>query len=314
MVYLLHAHFGRDGREEADELLMRHSGDADKPRILQAFNVPIEDWLSFFMFTYFQDRDGKFQLNALSESGFDPLSRTCRFMLTEEAHHMFVGESGVGRIIQRSTELSAEHDTLDIGAHGGVPLPMIQKYINFHYSICLDLFGQERSTNAANFYTTGLKGRFGETKIDDDHVLDGASYKLPEIAGGEVVWRDQPALTSINEALRDEYRRDSERGLARWNKAIKAAGVDFELTLPHTAFHRNIGTFRDINAAPNGDIISREEWDKNVDGWLPNDADRAHVKSLMVPVTKPGQMANWIAAPARGIHGQDIDFEYVKFH
>ena len=314
MVYLLHAHFGRDGREEADELLMRHSGDADKPRILEAFNVPTEDWLSFFMFTYFQDRDGKFQLNALSESGFDPLSRTCRFMLTEEAHHMFVGESGVGRIIQRSTEFSAEHDTLDIGAHGGVPLPMIQKYINFHYSICLDLFGQERSTNAANFYTTGLKGRFGETKIDDDHVLDGASYKLPEIAGGEVVWRDQPALTSINEALRDEYRRDSERGLARWNKAIKAAGVDFELTLPHTAFHRNIGTFRDINAAPNGDIISREEWDKNVDGWLPNDADRAHVKSLMVPVTKPGQMANWIAAPARGIHGQDIDFEYVKFH
>jgi benzoyl-CoA 2,3-dioxygenase component B len=193
-------------------------------------------------------------------------------------------------------------------------LPTIQKYINFHYSICLDLFGQERSTNAANFYTTGLKGRFGETKIDDDHVLDGASYKLPEIAGGEVVWRDQPALTSINEALRDEYRRDSERGLARWNKAIKAAGVDFELTLPHTAFHRNIGTFRDINAAPNGDIISQQEWDKNVDGWLPNDADRAHVKSLMVPVTKPGQMANWIAAPARGIHGQDIDFEYVKFH
>jgi benzoyl-CoA 2,3-dioxygenase component B len=314
MVYLLHAHFGRDGREEADELLARHSGDVDKPRILEAFNVPTEDWLSFFMFTYFQDRDGKYQLSALSESGFDPLSRTCRFMLTEEAHHMFVGESGVGRIIQRSTELSAAHDTLDIEAHGGIPLPTVQKYINFHFSICLDLFGQERSTNAANFYTTGLKGRFGETKIDDDHILDGASYKLPDIEGGKVVWSDQPALTAINEVLRDEYREDSQRGLNRWNKAIKEAGVDFELTLPHTAFNRNIGTFRDINASPTGDILSQEDWDKQEDGWLPNDADRAHVKSLMVPVTKPGQMANWIAAPARGIHGQDVDFEYVKFH
>ena len=35
---------------------------------------------------------------------FDPLARTTRFMLTEEAHHMFVGESGVSRVIQRTCE------------------------------------------------------------------------------------------------------------------------------------------------------------------------------------------------------------------
>ncbi|HJT62053.1 MAG TPA: benzoyl-CoA 2,3-epoxidase subunit BoxB, partial [Burkholderiales bacterium] len=93
MVYLLHAYFGRDGREEAEELLARHSGDADKPRILTTFNEPISDWLSLFCFTYFTDRDGKYQLKSLAESAFDPLSRTCRFMLTEEAHHMFVGET-----------------------------------------------------------------------------------------------------------------------------------------------------------------------------------------------------------------------------
>ena len=92
MVYLLHAFFGRDGREEADEMLARHAGDPDKPRTLEAFNEPTDDWLSFFMYTFFQDRDGKFQLHALAESGFDPLSRTCRFMLTEEAHHMFVAK------------------------------------------------------------------------------------------------------------------------------------------------------------------------------------------------------------------------------
>src|SRR4026209_2957198 len=109
MVYLLHAHFGRDGREEAEALLERRSGDADNPRILGAFNEPTPDGLSFFMFTFFTDRDGKYQLASLAESGFDPLSRTCRFMLTEEAHHMFVGESGVGRIVQRACEIMREH-------------------------------------------------------------------------------------------------------------------------------------------------------------------------------------------------------------
>src|SRR5437016_13610294 len=99
-VYLLQRYFGRDGREEAEELLRRRSGDADSPRMLGAFNEATPDWLSFFMFTYFTDRDGKMQLESLAQSGFDPLSRTCRFMLTEEAHHMFVGQSGVGRIIE----------------------------------------------------------------------------------------------------------------------------------------------------------------------------------------------------------------------
>ncbi len=91
MVYLLQKYFGRDGREEAEELLRRQSGHEDHPRMLGAFNEATPDWLSFFMFTTFTDRDGKMQLEALAQSGFDPLSRTCRFMLTEEAHHMFVG-------------------------------------------------------------------------------------------------------------------------------------------------------------------------------------------------------------------------------
>src|SRR5229473_2450124 len=102
MVYLLQKYFGRDGREEADELLRRRSGDADSPRMLGAFNEATPDWLSFFMFTYFTDRDGKMQLHSLAQSGFDPLSRTCRFMLTEEAHHMFVGETGISRVVQRT--------------------------------------------------------------------------------------------------------------------------------------------------------------------------------------------------------------------
>ena len=108
MVYLLQKYFGRDGREEADDLLRRRSGDADSPRMLGAFNEATPDWLSFFMFTYFTDRDGKMQLHCLAQSGFDPLSRTCRFMLTEEAHHMFVGETGISRVVQRTCEAMKE--------------------------------------------------------------------------------------------------------------------------------------------------------------------------------------------------------------
>ena len=135
MVYLLHAYFGVEGREEAADLLRRNSGSADSPRILGAFNEETPDWLSFFMFTYFTDRDGKYQLGTLKESGFDPLSRTAEFMLKEEAHHMFVGTTGVDRTVERTAQLMVEHETDDAGPHGGIGLDVIQKYLNFHYSV-----------------------------------------------------------------------------------------------------------------------------------------------------------------------------------
>jgi benzoyl-CoA 2,3-dioxygenase component B len=167
MVYLLHAHFGRDGREEGEALLERRSGDEDNPRILTAFNEKTPDWLSFFMFTFVTDRDGKFQLASLAESAFDPLARTCKFMLTEEAHHLFVGESGVGRIIQRTCEVMKELKTEDpalLRAAGVIDLPTLQRYLNFHYSVTSDLYGAEISANAATYYTNGLKGRFEEAR------------------------------------------------------------------------------------------------------------------------------------------------------
>src|SRR5512143_2470884 len=156
MVYLLHAYFGRDGREEAEALLERRSGQQDNPRILGAFNERTPDWLSFFMFTYFTDRDGKMQLAALAESGFDPLSRSCRFMLTEEAHHLFVGETGVGRTIEATCNamvkagITDPYDTEAIRKLGVVDLPLLQRKANFHMSVTRDLFGSEISSNAAD--------------------------------------------------------------------------------------------------------------------------------------------------------------------
>jgi benzoyl-CoA 2,3-dioxygenase component B len=312
MVYLLQAYFGRDGREEADALLERHSGSSDHPRILGAFNEPTTDWLSFFMFTYFTDRDGKYQLASLAESGFDPLSRTCRFMLTEEAHHMFVGEMGVARVVGRTCELMKKHSTETIGDYGGIELPIIQRYLNFHYSVSLDLFGSELSTNAANYYSAGLKGRFRETEHADDHLLSDRAYPVLQVKEGRLVETSQPALTAINEMLRDEYIRDSARGVARWNKIIRDSGIDFELRLPHRAFNRRIGEFRGMRINPEGQIISEDTWRNSEGSWLPTSADRELVTSLMQPVLRSGEFASWIAQPARGINHQALAFEYVK--
>ena len=314
MVYLLQAYFGRDGREEAEAMLERHSGDPDKPRILEAFNEETPDWLSFFMFTYFTDRDGKFQLASLAESAFDPLSRSCRFMLTEEAHHMFVGETGIGRIVRRSCELMKENNTEEIRKYGGIDLPTIQRYLNFHFSISTDLFGQELSTNAANYYNSGIKGRFGESKIGDDHLLQDSGYSILEIVGDKIETKEVPAINAVNERLRDDYIHDSNLGVRRWNKIISDFGIDFRFKIPHRAFNRNIGQFSEHQASPEGKIISKSEWELRKEEWLPSDKDKKYVQSIMQRVTEPGKIANWISPPVGKINRQPFEFEYVKFN
>jgi benzoyl-CoA 2,3-dioxygenase component B len=315
MVYLLHAYFGRDGREEAEELLERHSGDADKPRILTTFNEPIRDWLSFFMFTYFTDRDGKFQLKSLAESSFDPLSRTCKFMLTEEAHHMFVGDTGIARVIKRTLEVMQELNTDDpvaIRKAGAIELPLVQKYLNFWFSSSLDLFGGDSSSNAASYFANGLKGRPDEFRYED-HIAAAQTFtlELPDGKGGvrpELI----PMRNAINEVTRDSYVKDCEMGMKRWNKVIEKTSHDFRMTLPSTRFRRTIGSWANVPTDPAGNPISLEEFDAQKDGWLPTDSDRAFIYSLMKGVFELGKMASWIAPPERGINSLPIDYEYVR--
>jgi benzoyl-CoA 2,3-epoxidase subunit B len=317
MVYLLHKHFGRDGREEADALLNRRSGDVDNPRILGAFNEQTPDWLSFFMFTYFTDRDGKFQLCALAESAFEPLARTTKFMLTEEAHHMFVGESGISRVLQRTCQVMNELKTDDVAklrAAGVIDLPTIQRYLNFHYSVTIDLFGADESSNAATFYSTSLKGRYEEGKRDDDHQLRGQTYKVLEVRDGKLLEKEVPLLNALNEVLRDDYIKDTVAGIGRWNKVLEKAAIPFTLTVPHKAFNRNIGGLAGIKVAPNGQVVSEQEWSFRKDEWLPTAGDRAFVASLMGRVVDAGKFANWIAPPAMGINRQPVDMEYVRFN
>ncbi len=315
MVYLLHRFFGRDGREEAEGLLERRSGNGDKPRILGTFNEPCEDWLSFFMFTYFTDRDGKFQLLALAESGFDPLARSTRFMLTEEAHHLFVGEMGVGRVIQRSAELTKKDPNGDARKLGGIDLPTIQKFINFWYSSCLDLFGSEISSNAATFFAAGLKGRAWEEKHYTDHkaldqfvtmdVVDPETKKLKK--------EEVPLRNAMNDVLRGDYITDSMKGVERWNKILEREGMSFRFTVPSNRFNRRQGIYAGVPFDLQGNIVTSEQFEAKKHEWLPSPTDWAYVKSLQTtPVYEPGKMANWIAPPAKGIDGKAPEFEYVR--
>jgi len=318
MVYLLHKYFGRDGRDEADALLQRTSGDPDKPRILGAFNEETPDWLSFFMFTSFTDRDGKMQLESLAQSGFDPLSRTCRFMLTEEGHHMFVGKSGVERIVERTCQAmnaAGIRNVDDLGrirALGVIDLPTLQKKLNFHYAVTLDLFGAEISTNAANAFNAGIKGRFHETDIDDDHQLHGATYPVLGCVDGRFVLEPQPAINALNARLLDDYIADCEPLVGSWNRVIERHGIDFRLTLPHRAFNRRQGAFSKLSVTPDGRIVDAAEWTRQREVFLPSNADLEYVLSLMKPRTTAGEFASWIAPPRNGVGGKPGDFEYVR--
>ncbi|CAN5601219.1 hypothetical protein BH23PSE1_BH23PSE1_12820 [soil metagenome] len=199
-------------------------------------------------------------------------------------------------------------------ALGVIELPTIQKKLNLHYSLSLDLFGSEVSTNAANAFNAGIKGRYHEIKIDDDHRLQDATYPVVELVGSRIVTTDMPALSAINMRLRDDYVRDASGGVGRWSAAIAKSGIAFEMKLPHPGFHRQIGALANVAVTPSGEIVAREEWERRRNEWLPTKADGDFIQSLMEPVWEPGRFAGWIAPPRVGIDNKPGDFEYVQLH
>jgi benzoyl-CoA 2,3-dioxygenase component B len=204
-----------------------------------------------------------------------------------------------------------EHDTDEVAACGGIPLDVIQRYINFHYSVSLDLFGSERSTNAANYFTCGLKGRWQEERRKDDHVLTESHAGLEVVRDGVLTTEEVPSLLALNSDLRGEYINDCQSGLKRWNRILDKAGIGARLTLPHVGFNREVGLFAEHNVTPDGRLVDADTWAARKDSWLPSETDKAHVRSLMQPVYERGKIAGWIAPPSTGINGRPVDYEYV---
>ena len=188
----------------------------------------------------------------------------------------------------------------------------MQRYLNFHYSVSLDLFGSETSTNAGNYFTSGLKGRWSEERRTDDHRLTNDSIMVDAVtADGELGQNEVAALVGLNTDLRREYIADCRNGVDRWNKILQSAGLAGRLRLPHVAFNRQVGAFAGIEATPDGELIPAGEWARRKAAWLPTDVDKTVVRSLMRPVHEPGKIASWIAPPRQGINGKPFDYEYV---
>jgi benzoyl-CoA 2,3-dioxygenase component B len=223
---------------------------------------------------------------------------------------MFVGETGIGRVVKRTLEVMKELGTDDpakIRAHGAVDLPLLQKYLNFWCSSSLDLFGSEISSNSAANFASGLKGRPDETQYED-HVLRDKQLKLPTPEGEQ----DVPMLNALNEVMRESYLKDCEIGLKRWNRMIERAGFGERLTLPSSRFRRSIGAWAGLPVDPQGKLTAKEEYEKKLPDWIPSEADKAFVHSLQKRVIEPGKMAGWIAAPDRGINNLPVEHEYVR--
>lgn len=229
---------------------------------------------------------------------------------------MFVGESGVSRVIQRTCEVMKQLQTDDVAqlrAAGVIDLPTLQRYLNFHYSVTIDLFGADQSSNAATFYSSGLKGRYEEGKRSDDHQLKGQTYTVLDLVDGRLGQKEVPMLNALNEVLRDDFIKDSVAGVERWNKVIEKNGLKARLMVPHKAFNRKIGSLGGVKVSPLGELVSEAAWQAGSPEWLPSPEDRGFVASLMGPVRDAGRYAGWIAPPPIGINRQPPDFQYVRF-
>ena len=180
---------------------------------------------------------------------------------------------------------------------GVIPLEVIQKYLNFQFSVSMDLFGSEQSTNAGNYYSSGLKGRWQETRRKDDHVLLDDS-RDDELHRGR---RDQGEgrcrmLSALNLDLRDEYAADCANGVRRWNQELEDAGLEDRLFLPHEGFNRKVGVYAGHLVSPEGEVLDEATCEQQLGDWLPTPEDRQAVADLMVPEYEYGKFASWIAA------------------
>lgn len=199
MCHVLMTHFGKEGAREAQKLLQRNANDGN--RILGSFNEPTKNWLDFFVFTQFVDRDGKYQLKMLSHSAFKPLAASMGPMLKEESFHLGTGSNGLRRIVKA----------------GVIPIPLLQRSFNRWIPTAFDLFGKDGSTSSEWAYVWGIKGRYDE-----------------DLQSEEV--QDKRMLNAYN---RDLYRQEIVREVELLNKGIPAGKPP--LVVPDVKFHRAIG-------------------------------------------------------------------------
>ena len=202
-------------------------------------------------------------------------------------------------------------DPAGVRAEHAIDLPTLQRYLNHWYSSSLDLFGGERSSNAADFFASGLKGRYREEQYADHVAIEG-TYALPVPSATGVTTEEVPLRNAMNEVLRDNYVGDCEFVAGRWNRVLEKAGRPERLALPSRRFRRSVGVYAGDAYDPEGNPISAEAFERGKAQWLPSPEDLAYVRSLMHPVLEAGKIASWIAPPSKGVDNHPFDWEYVR--
>jgi benzoyl-CoA 2,3-dioxygenase component B len=248
MCALLIDFFGYSGKVEAQKMLERRA--FENKRLLGAFNVDVDNWMDFFTYTDFVDRDGKFQLQMLKYSAFAPLGRSMSYMLREEAFHMGTGNDGLRRIVQA----------------GVIPGWLIQKYLNKWISCSHDLFGTDHSSSAHWAYVWGIKGRYDEPKNTETANLD-----------------------DLNDYNRQLYHKEVADLISRFNNVLKpgqpklyAPDIKFNRAIGQWAdqkFH-----------AQTGEALSDREYEQHLKDYMPSAEDKkvlleiiANEKNWIVP-------------------------------
>ncbi len=305
MVHVLLEHFGAEGQSQAEALVSRCCNDAANPRLLNAFNEPNEDWLSYFFWCLLADRDGRFQLDAVASSAFDPLARTAGFMLLEEPLHLAIGVQGIDRVIQRTLELMRQHDTEDVHPHGGIPLATLQRYLNRLAPTVFDLFGNDESDRARQMHECGLRGLPAADAPEGCVTLDRR-------AGDHVESVEVPLVQGINASMRRSFAAELAPLFARWNRCFADAGTAFRLSLPSERFLRRVGPCAGLAYTPAGERLPSQAGGFDASAWLPTAEECRRVRALMQPVTEPSRCAGWIAPPRLGVNRLPADFTYVR--
>jgi benzoyl-CoA 2,3-dioxygenase component B len=290
MVHLLLAYFGSDGAAEAHALLERMSGDADNPRLLDAFNYPTDDWLSHFLWCFLADRVGKFQVNAVARCAFAPLARAARFMRFEEPLHIAFGVFGLERVLISSAR-AAQRWGVDRGfAAGAIPLTVVQKYLNYWVPKNYDLFGDDDSEHAYNLLRAGI--RIPRNFVEDEEAVVSIDARL----GGQIVQTEIAAEWGTNTIMRRQFILEVQKTVDRWNGYLQTMALDFQLYLPHERFGRSFGPCAGLPFDVDGNLLRGDPEAKRAE-YFPTAAERANVRSLMERELRPGHCAPWIAPP-----------------
>ena len=318
MVYLLHAYFGRDGRDEAEALLERRSGDEDRPRILGAFNEAT--------------RTG-------SRSSCSPTSPTATASSSSPRSRnrgSTPSPAPAGSCSRRSRTTCTSGNPASPGSCSAPRTPFAKRRTRTRARSGSSIPRPSRSTSTSTTRSpstssarksrrtrptgtrwasrAGTRKGGSTTTIGSSRRPGALLHPAESESGAGFETREVPALGALNERLRDDFIADVATGIRKWNRIFREAGVDCELALPHRAFNRHIGLFAGVHVTPAGECVSEEEWRRRADAWLPTARDREYVSSLMPQaVHEPGRFANWIAPPARGIDRHPVEFEYIRF-